>query len=98
MVSKYTSVKLRTGAKKKLEELQARLRLRGVKVSLYEILEKLIEIGLEQEDVVLEKLRSSKKSRDPMQEFLEKPIDWSIEDASVRIDEALYGGRKWQYS
>lgn len=87
----YTSVKLRVEAKRRLEELQAKLRLRGVKASLYEILEKLIELGIEEEDYLLSKFKHEEYIEDPMLELLNKPVDWGVEDASIRVDEALYG-------
>ncbi len=86
----YTSVKIRIEAKRKLEELQARLRLHGVKASLHDILEKLIELGLSNEEALLSKFKEDQE--DPMLRLLEKPIDWNIKDASIKIDEALYGG------
>ncbi len=88
----YTSIKLRIEAKKRLEELQARLRLRGVKAPLYEILEKLIELGVEQEDALLSKLEHRVGEEYPMLKLLYKPLDWGVEDSSIRIDEVLYGG------
>jgi len=88
----YTSVKLRVEAKRKLEELQARLRLCGVKATLYEILEKLIELGMEEEEALLSKFKYKANEEDPMLKLLDKPIDWGIEDSSTKIDEALYGG------
>ncbi len=86
----YTTVKIRVEAKKKLEELQARLRLRGIKARLYEVIEKLIELGLEEEELV-SKFKSNVEQGDPMLKLLRKPIDWKVEDASTRIDEVLYG-------
>ena len=90
----YTSVKLRIEAKKKLEKLQARLRLRGIKVPLYEILEKLIELGIENEEILLNKFKFRESVEDPMLKLLDKPLDWGVEDASIRIDEVLYGGSR----
>ncbi len=87
----YTTVKLKVEAKKKLEELQARLRLRGIKASLHDILEKLIEFGLEEEETLVSKFISKKEQIDPMLELLEKPLDWGVKDSSIRIDESLYG-------
>ncbi len=92
MSGKYSSVKLRVEAKRKLEELQLRLRLRGIKVSLHEILEKLVEIGLENEDSLAEKLRGEgREIEDPALEMLDKPLDWKLKDASITIDKYLYG-------
>ncbi len=88
----YTSVKIRVEAKRRLEELQARLRLRGVRAGLHEILEKLIELGVEEEERLLSKFKPGALEEDPMLELLEKPLDWGVKDASVKIDEALYGG------
>jgi len=88
----YTSVKLRVGAKKKLKELQAKLRLRGVKVGLHDILEKLIELGLEEEEKLINRFRLETVEEDSMLKLLEKPLDWGIRDVSIKIDEALYGG------
>lgn len=88
----YSSVKIRAGAKEKLEELQAKLRLRGVKASLHEILEKLIEMGLENEEYLLSKLAPEELEEDPALKLLENPVDWGVEDSSLRIDEVLYGG------
>ncbi len=88
----YTSVKLRIEAKKRLDELQARLRLRGVKAGLHEILEKLIEIGLEEEEKLVDRFKAGASEEDPMLRLLEEPVDWGVEDSSVRVDEYLYGG------
>jgi len=87
----YTSVKVTREAKRKLKELQARLRLRGVEASLHEILEKLIELGLDEEDALLTRLTATCQE-DPMLKLLEAPLDWGVEDASTKIDELLYGG------
>ncbi|MCD6114520.1 MAG: hypothetical protein J7J78_04400 [Thermoprotei archaeon] len=91
MSGKYSSVKLRVEAKRKLEELQLKLRLRGIKASLHEILEKLVEIGLENEDTLVEKLSGKEEAEDPMLEMLDKPMDWKLKDTSVTIDKHLYG-------
>ncbi len=91
MSVKYTSVKLRVRAKEKLEELQARLRLRGVRASLHEILEKLIDLGIEEEEELVRRIRGKQSSKDRMLELLDKPLDWGVEDASEKIDEVLYG-------
>ena len=88
----YTSVKLRVEAKRKLEELQARLRLHGIKATLYEILEKLIELGIEEEEALLNKFRRERSEEDLMLRLLDEPLDWGVEDSSKRIDEVLYGG------
>ena len=88
----YTTVKVKVEAKRKLEELQARLRLHGVKARLHEILEKLIEMGVEEEDRLLSKFTAEAVEEDPMLKLLDKPVDWGIKDASIKIDEALYGG------
>ena len=90
MDARYTSVKLRIRAKEKLEELQAKLRLRGVKVSLHEILEKLIDLGIEEEEELVKKIKGEESSRDRMLELLDKPLDWGVEDTSETIDEVLY--------
>ncbi len=90
----YTTVKVRVEAKQKLELLQARLRLRGVRASLHEILEKLVELGMMEEEKLLRMLRGEPVNGDepdPMLLMLDNPIDWGVEDASVRIDETLYG-------
>ncbi|RLE86497.1 MAG: hypothetical protein DRN04_19405 [Thermoprotei archaeon] len=86
----YTTVKIKVEAKKKLEEIQTRLRLHGIKASLHEILEKLIELGLDEEDNLLRKFMH-REEEDPMLHLLENPLDWDVEDASIKIDEALYG-------
>jgi len=88
----YTSVKLRIEAKIKLEELQARLRLYGIKATLYEILEKLIELGIEEEEALLNKFKREMGGEDPMLRLLDEPLDWGVEDSSMKIDEVLYGG------
>jgi len=87
----YTTVKIKIEAKRKLEELQARLRLRGIKAGLHEILEKLIELGIEEEDSLVNRFERKEEREDPMLRLLEKPLDWNIRDASIRIDDALYG-------
>lgn len=87
----YTSVKIRVEAKRRLEELQARLKLRGIRARLSDILEKLIELGLEEEDLLVSKFRGV-EGEDPMLKLLDRPVDWGVRDASLRIDEALYGG------
>ncbi len=88
----YTTVKLRDKAKKKLEELQARLRLYGIKASLHEILEKLIDIGLDNIEYLINRFRGIETVRDPMLDLLEKPVDWGVSDSSIKVDEYLYGG------
>jgi len=88
----YTTVKVKAEAKRKLEELQARLRLRGIKAGLHEILEKLIEIGVEDEDRLVGELESREGGEDPALKLLNEPLDWGVGDSSLRIDEALYGG------
>ena len=85
----YTSVKIRVEAKRRLEELQARLRLHGVKASLHDILEKLIELGLSNEELLVNEFKRGQE--DPMLRLLENPPDWNIRDASIKIDEVLYG-------
>jgi len=87
----YTTVKIKIEAKRKLEELQARLRLRGIKAGLHEILEKLIELGIEEEDSLVDRFERKEEREDSMLRLLEKPLDWNIRDASIRIDDALYG-------
>ena len=90
MSRKYSSVKLRVEAKRNLEKLQLRLRLRGIKVSLHEILEKLVEIGLENEDSLVEKLCGEEREiEDPALEMLDKPLDWELKDASIAIGKYL---------
>jgi len=86
----YTSVKIRVEAKRRLEELQARLRLHGVKASLHDILEKLIELGHSNEELLVNEFKRGRE--DPMLRLLENPPDWNIRDASIKIDEVLYGG------
>ena len=88
-----TSVKLRVEAKENLERLRARLRLRGIKASLQEVLEKLIELGLEREDELAEKLsKLPPLEEDPAWRMLDGSLDWGVREASKRVDEILYGG------
>ncbi len=87
----YTTVKITVEAKKRLEELQARLRLRGIKASLHEILEKLIEIGVKNEESLIDEFEFKERDEDPMLKLLNEPLDWGVDDSSVKIDEALYG-------
>ena len=87
----YTTVKIKVEAKRMLEEPQARIRLRSIKAGLHEILEKLIEIGVEGEERLAGKFELKEQYEDPMLKLLNEPLDWGIEDSSLRIDETLYG-------
>jgi len=73
---------------RRLNELRAKLKLQGVDAALHELIDKLVDLGLEETEKLAGKFRVGE---DPMLRLLEKPVDWGVKDASTRIDEALYG-------
>ncbi len=92
-----TSVKLEDKDKAKLEKLQALLTLKGGrKVTQQELLSKLIDSALERDEETVKLVFGMEQpmSDEQFKRVLDLVEDWGVEDASVRIDEYLYGSKK----
>lgn len=88
-----TTVKVSKGTSRKLEALQARIRLRsGKRVTKQSIIEDLVERASEDD----ESLILLKAPKYPMPEkvrrlILQAPFDWGVETREEDIDKILYG-------
>ena len=89
-----TTAKISDRANKKLDELQARLRLRSGKWrSKQSILEELIEHALdESEPLVLLKPPRYPLSPKVRKRLRAYPVDWGVKTSEEEIDKILYGG------
>lgn len=89
-----TAVKVDEGAKSRLEELQAEIRLRtGTKVTQQELLTRLIDEAYESRDEVIDSFRSatvplSEEERAAMQRGR---FSSGVETDEADIDDVLYG-------
>jgi len=93
--SMYTSVKITSETKKKLEKLQALLTLTlGEKIALQEIMDVIIDKSLKDLDSIVQHFSKRKKlSEKDIQKILsEIPMDLDVETSEEDIDKALYGG------
>lgn len=90
-----TTVKISEEMNRKLDRLQARLLLRiGRKLSKQEILEKLIRLGLTDEETLL---RHETRIEYPLSGRARKKVlrhvrDWGVATREEEIDRVLYGG------
>ena len=91
----FTYILVEEETKKKLEELLNRVRAKGVEASMDNVIKCLVELGIEEEEKLIKKLKESLEE-DDMLKLLENPVDWGAEDASIKIDEALYPDRDTQ--
>lgn len=89
-----TSVKISRDYKNRLDKLQASLLLStGKKVSQQELLEMLVQLGIELEDKLQEKVSDEPKTIDPktITEIMEMPTDWGFETSEETLDKIIYG-------
>lgn len=89
-----TSVKISRDYKNRLDKLQASLLLStGKKVSQQELLEMLVQLGIELEDKLQEKVSDEPKTIDPktITEIMEMPTDWGFETSEETLDKTIYG-------
>ena len=92
----YTSVKITIETKKKLEKLQALLTLTlGRKITFQEIMNIVIDKGLEDFDSIVQRFSKKKKlSKDEIEKVLsEIPMDLGVETSEEDIDKTVYGGK-----
>lgn len=90
-----TTVRISTSTNRKLDTLQARLRVRsGRRVTKQTILEKLIDQALEGEDPILllapPEYPLPKRTLRMLRDF---PEDWGVKTTETDIDAILYGGQ-----
>jgi hypothetical protein len=87
------TVKLDKKRKEDLERFVAELFLNErMKVTLQEALGLMVDYSLENRDQIVKKLKKLPPlERDPAWKMLLKPDDWGVTDASVKVDEILYG-------
>ena len=88
-----TTIKIENDKKEKLDKFLASLLLKeGIKVSLQEAVNLIVDYALENEEAVIAKLKEMPPLEEgPAWKALEKPRRWGIRDSSRRIDEFLYG-------
>lgn len=88
-----TTVRISDDASRKLDQLQARLRLKtGRRVTKQSIIEGLVERALEEEEpVILLKAPNYPLPKQIQKMILEAPFDWGLETREEDIDRILYG-------
>ncbi|MHB8584861.1 MAG: hypothetical protein ACYDDF_03365 [Thermoplasmatota archaeon] len=78
--------------KRFLDELQAKILLRtGRRISLDELLHRLVELAEEHEDEIILEDQSPRLTEAEIRAFL-KPVDFGVETSEEDIDRILYGG------
>ena len=88
---KVTTVKIDKKYLKLLDRVQAEILIKhGIKIPKKDIVEKALEWALSNKEFVEKKLLE-KRDKKRILEMLKRPIDWGIKDASVKVDEYLYG-------
>ncbi len=87
-------VKLEGTVKELLETLLEEVRARnGVRLTAEELISRAIEFAMRRLDEFAEEIkRLPPLEEDPAWKMLQRPVRWGIRDASVRVDECLYGG------
>lgn len=88
-----STIKLDRERKLKLEKFVASLLIKeGIKITLQEALGLMVDYSLTNKDDFLKKIKSLPPlEKDPAWRMLGKPDDWGIKDASLKIDEYVYG-------
>ena len=92
-----TTVKISKDYKERLDKLQASLLIAtGKKVSLQELLEILVQLGVDQESALKERLtgESQPKNNELTSKILNMPSDWGIETSEETIDKIIYGDKQ----
>ena len=88
-----TTVRISTSANRKLDTLQARLRVRsGRRVTKQTILEKLIDQALEDEEPILLAAPEYPLPDRVMRKIRDYAEDWGVGTRERDIDRLLYGG------
>lgn len=82
-----TSIKVTARAKQELDRLRAEWVLRGERVTLQQLMDRLVEFARKNREQFL----PGRKGRDPMDEALKRPLDWGVKTSSGEIDRTLYG-------
>lgn len=87
------TVKLEEAKKRSVERFLATVLVQeGIKVTLQEALGLMVDYSLEHREEIVRRLKSLPPlEEDPAWKLLDEPDDWGVEDASVRIDEYVYG-------
>jgi hypothetical protein len=90
-----TTVKLSEKAKKKLDRLQARIFLASSKnLSKQQLLEKIIELSIEEKEKLLNKLQSEIEfplKKKEIETIMSSSKDWGLKTREKEIDKILYG-------
>ncbi|MCD6492066.1 MAG: hypothetical protein J7K59_07265 [Candidatus Korarchaeota archaeon] len=90
-----TTLKIDDKINEIIERFLAELLLKdGVKIDKKTLVEKAILWTIKNADFIEKELLNEKIEieKDPAWILLEKPMSWGIKDASIKIDEFLYGG------
>lgn len=93
-VAMSTAVRMGEGAKDRLEELQALVKLEtGRQVTLIELLDRIVEHGYEDRDAIVDDFREPDLplSEEEKERFFSGTSDWGVETTEEEIDEILYG-------
>jgi hypothetical protein len=87
------TVKLDKKRKEDVERFVAELILKeGMKVTLQEALGLMVDYSLENRDQIVKRLKKLPPlEQDPAWKMLMRPDDWGVTDASLKVDEILYG-------
>lgn len=87
------TIKIEDAKKEKVDRFLASLLLQeGVKVTVQEAVGLMVDYALENEEVLIRKLRELPPlEKDPAWKALENPKHWGIEDSSKKIDKFVYG-------
>ena len=87
-------VKLEGTVKELLETLLEEVRARnGVRLTAEELISRAIEFAMRRIDEFAEEIKELPPlEEDPAWKMLQRPVRWGVRDASVRVDECLYGG------
>ncbi|MEM3086065.1 MAG: hypothetical protein QXO51_08740 [Halobacteria archaeon] len=74
-------------AKEGLDRLRAEMVLRGERVTLQQMVDRLVDFARKNR----EQFMPRRKGRDPLEEALRKPLDWGVKTSSEEIDQWVYG-------
>jgi len=89
-----TEVRLEGAVEKLLETLLKEVKARnGILLTAEELISRTIEFAMRRLDEFAEEIKQLPPlEEDPAWKMLQRPVRWGIRDASVRVDECLYGG------
>ncbi len=89
-----TTVKISREYKDRLDRLQASLLIAtGKKISQQELLEMLVQLGIELEDELQERVSDETETLRPetISRIMNMPTDWGVETSEDIIDKTIYG-------